>query len=322
MKRLLTNLGLCCVSLLFCVLVIEAGLRVAYPWVANYNTEMWRYFAELKKPLFDPELSFVHYPNREGRFYGVRIATNAAGFRDRDFEKTPPEGTTRIALLGDSMAMGWGVPFEETAAKVLERNLNEGGEAFEVINMGTGNYNTVMEAAFFQRHGLAYEPDIVLLLYFANDAEPVPRVSRGFYPVQKRSYLLALLFDVYTKIRPGVDRGFHWSQYYQALYDPGSEALAANRAALADLAALCGAEGIQLVVASLPDLHQFDPYPLEAATQYIRGEAESLGLPFIDLFPVLSQEAPATLWVSPEDTHANAKANALIAEGLARHLEE
>ena len=43
---------------------------------------------------------------------------------------------------------------EDTAAKILERKLNEsraaGYEKFEVINAGVGNYDTVQEVTYYE----------------------------------------------------------------------------------------------------------------------------------------------------------------------------
>ena len=53
------------------------------------------------------------------------IHTNRWGMRDRDYERTPPPGTYRIALLGASTVMGWGVGDDEVFEALVERRLNE-----------------------------------------------------------------------------------------------------------------------------------------------------------------------------------------------------
>ena len=37
-----------------------------------------------------------------------------------------------------------------------------------------GNYNTIQEVGYFFTEGYKYRPDVVVLNYFVNDAEPVP----------------------------------------------------------------------------------------------------------------------------------------------------
>ena len=42
----------------------------------------------------------------------------------------------------------------------------------------SGNYNTTQEVNLLIDKGLKYQPDQVVLFYFINDAEPVPKKSR------------------------------------------------------------------------------------------------------------------------------------------------
>src|SRR5262249_49115553 len=78
-------------------------------------------------------------------------------------------------MLGDSFTEGWGVPFGKTFSKRVERLYASRGIRAEVINAGVGNYNTVMEVNYFLSEGYKYQPDIVVLNYIPNDAEPMPR---------------------------------------------------------------------------------------------------------------------------------------------------
>ena len=77
-------------------------------------------------------------------------------------------------MLGDSLTVGWGVNAEATFSKRLESLLNGNGTHAEVINAGAGNWNTIQEVQYFLTKGYKYRPDIIVLNYFLNDAEPVP----------------------------------------------------------------------------------------------------------------------------------------------------
>jgi len=50
-------------SLLFTALGLEAALRIAYHRSMDFSMEMWKYAVQLKRPVSDPRLSFVHQPN-------------------------------------------------------------------------------------------------------------------------------------------------------------------------------------------------------------------------------------------------------------------
>ena len=53
------------------------------------------------------------------------FATNRWGMRDRDYDLAKSSGTFRIALLGSSNVMGWGVPQEDVFETILEARLND-----------------------------------------------------------------------------------------------------------------------------------------------------------------------------------------------------
>lgn len=319
-KKVTFTVFLLFAGLFCCCLLMEGGVRLLYPRFANYNLEMWRYIATVKKPTRNPRLPFVHYPGRRGVYYGVEVQTNRMGFRGPEIDLDKPEGVTRVLMVGDSLVFGWGVSQEETMAHLLEAKLNAGGGRFEVVNLGVGNYNTTMEVELFKERGLPLKPDAVVLVFFVNDPEPVPKINPVTYPLRQHSYLSAVLFDSYQRIRTRWDARFNWLDYYSGLYRADAPALGENRQALAELAKLCRERGIALYFVSYPELHQLDEYPLGIATRHIEGMARETGTPFLDLLPAFQGNAPETLWVSPEDAHGNAKAAALAAEAIYREF--
>lgn len=321
-KTILVNTVLILAILIMCVLVVEGGIRLLYPRFANYNLEMWRYIATLKKPCSNPRLPFVHYPNREGIFYGIHIQTNSLGFRNPEITLKKPEGITRILVLGDSLVFGWGAPLEQTIPFLLETKLNTNGKNCEVINLGVGNYNTTMEVELFKEKGLPLQPDAVILVYFVNDTESLPKTNPLEYAIKQRSFLYAVLFDSYVRMRTRWDTRFNWLDYYSSLYYPNAPGLEKNREALCELARICHEKRIDLYIVSYPELHQLEDYPLSTATKYIAGFADENGLPFFDLLPVFTPHRPESLWVSPEDAHGNAKAATLTAEAIYQHFGE
>ena len=294
-------------------------MRVFYARFSNYNMEMWRYASELKQPLPYKKLPFHHFPNRQGDYYGVNIRTNSLGFRDYEYAVEKPKDVKRIVFLGDSFTLGWGVALKDLFSKQLEQMLKEKGN-FEVINMGTGNYNSTMQVELFKLKGLKLNPDLVILVYFVNDVEPTPKNLSAFsYFMKSHSYFFAFLFDRHIKLRLKFDRGFNWEQYYQKIYsDP---VLTANQSAsIKELSALCRRKGIKLLLVSLPELHILEKYPFSFATEHIKKLAEEADVAFLDLLDALIGYEPASLWVSSEDFHANARANSIIAQAIYRKI--
>ena len=100
------------------------------------------------------------------------MTTNSCGMRDREYSIAKPQGTYRIAMLGDSFTFGWGVQSEDSFAKVLERNLNsrsKAGQNFEVMNFGVPGYSTFQEVAKFKETGAIFDPDAIIVFFIEND---------------------------------------------------------------------------------------------------------------------------------------------------------
>ncbi len=128
---------------------------------------LWRY---------DPVLGWRFQPNAKAVFSNrhLRIRApatiNSQSLRDNEFSIQKPEGTLRILLLGDSVALGMEVEKEKVIDSVLER-LIDSVTPSEVINAGVRGYGTDQSYLFLTREGIGYDPDIVLYIYVPNDDE-------------------------------------------------------------------------------------------------------------------------------------------------------
>jgi len=104
------------------------------------------------------ERSFTSRPSSRGVFPVRMSETNydyvpyqisSIGLRDREYSvKGPSE--VRIALLGDSMTMGWGLASKDTMARQLEKMIytSKSPEHVRVINAGHFGYGPVQELSF------------------------------------------------------------------------------------------------------------------------------------------------------------------------------
>ena len=113
-------------------------------------------------------------PNQEsrGKTTGdVVYATNADGFRDHAYARAKPEGTFRVAVIGDSVSFGYGVDLDATFAKQIEGRLQGlgAGPHYEVLNLGVSGYNPYTEAELLHGVALGYQPDLVLVQFCIND---------------------------------------------------------------------------------------------------------------------------------------------------------
>ena len=164
---------------------------------------------------------------------GVPVKINRAGLSDREFTLEKPAETFRILVLGDSITFGWGVEQDKTFCKLLEKKLNGdpppgGPPHYEVINTGVGNYNTSQEVAYFLERGRLYKPDMVLLAFFINDAEPTPREERNWLARTSCLYVFASSF--WDGILRDLKLRASYKDYYRSLYTDGKPGWVACRA--------------------------------------------------------------------------------------------
>jgi lysophospholipase L1-like esterase len=298
----------------------ELFVRGAVDDGMQYDLEMWKYTRDLKQVAADPLIGHAHRPNSAARLMGVDVRINSKGLREREIPYERTGGTLRILMLGDSLTEGWGVAFDDTFSKRIERLYAARGIAAEVINAGVGNYNTVMEANYFLAEGRKFRPDIVVLNYFPNDAEGIPlHVSPS--PLLRFCYACVFLFGRGDLLLREASLRPDWKAYYLDLYRDGrAPGWRDAKAAIGALAAYARAHDMKLLITHLPDLHQLDPYRFEGITDLVRDAAQANGAYFLDVLPELKSEPPSRLWVSPSDPHPNGYANALIANALFRKL--
>ena len=302
--------------LLALVLVVgglEAFVRLVVDDGLQFDLEMWKYAGSVKQVAADRVLGHEHRPGAAARLMGVDVRINQRKLRDAEYPYERPAGVKRVLMLGDSITFGWGVPGEDTVAKRLERALRAAGRKVEVLNAGVGNYNTTMEVSYFLAEGARYDPQVVVLNYFINDAEPVP-ASRPLTLLQRNSYAYVWLtgrLDVLARL---AGRRQSWADYYLGLYDlPGWSEAQRSMASLADQ---CRARGIALLIANYPELRELRPYRFERVRELVRGAAERHGAAHLDLYDAVRDERPETLWVTKPDDHPNGRAHGLFADAL------
>jgi lysophospholipase L1-like esterase len=320
-QGVLLNVLVLAIAVLFCCAAMEIALRVMFAHSMDFSMEMWKYAVQLKRPVANPQLSFAHAANRSAFLMGVPVSINSDGLRDREYTVAKPPGVYRIMMLGDSTTFGWGVRHEDTAAKFLERKLNghlpPGYNKVEVINTGVGNYDTVQEVTYYETIGYKYQPDLVVLVFFINDPEPVPVERKGI--LIDRSYLIAFATNRFDGILRHAGVRPDWKKYYALLYDDDRPGFQACKKALVSLADSTRSNEAKLLVAILPELHQIngDSYPFKAAHAKIEDVMASKDVPVAELIDGLKDRGPEeTLWVTALDDHPNAKANDLISDQL------
>lgn len=305
-------------SLITAAALLEFYVRLTQADGTNFDIEMWRYAKDLKVVSDIPGAGHEHTPGKTGVYMGVPVTINSAGWRDREHSVEKENGTVRIMMLGDSLTFGWGARPEDITSYRLERLLNAKEKKFEVINTGIGNANTAMEATYFMKKAYVYKPDIVVLNYFINDAEPTPRRTENVFLEHFYSAVfIAGRFDALMRTYFGKA---DWQHYYRGLYQENEPGWLVAQSALKELASYCKARNIKLIVVNYPELHELSPYPFQDITNLVASKVKALSIPFLDLLPAVENQAPQSLWVTKTDSHPNGKAAGLYADSIMRAL--
>lgn len=90
-------------------------------------------------------------------------AINEQGFRGYPFTKRKA-ASQRIAFLGDSYAMGYGVGDNETIPLLLQQYLNAQRKNVEVLNLGVPGYGHQQMVALYKGIAQGFSPDVVILV--------------------------------------------------------------------------------------------------------------------------------------------------------------
>lgn len=276
--------------------------------------------------------------------------TNSMGLRGRESTWEKPPSTSRVLLLGDSIAQGFGVREEDTFASVLERLLNRGtrGAEHEVINAGVGGYNTTQEVAYLMSEGMKLSPDVVVLALYWNDISdksgidvsaegfllergstsgPVDRAwtaapSYMARNVLKRSRLFYFIVDRVRQLRIAVQPDVTRANQLSVLAGTDNRQIEMRwreiEGQLALLKSVCEQQAA-LLVAILPMPQQltgeFPDVRYQTVVQDICGR---LGLHCLDLLPAFERAfaGHTSLFLPYDGDHPNEDGHRLIAQEL------
>ncbi|MDD5025966.1 MAG: SGNH/GDSL hydrolase family protein [Candidatus Peribacteraceae bacterium] len=122
----------------------------------------------------DNVMGYALRPHAEGwhRDEGMNfVRISSEGLHDDEHSLQKPAGTLRIAVLGDSFTEAFQVSLPEAFWSVMRQEIAmcEGDFSIESINFGVGGYGTAQELLMLRNRVWLYDPDIVLLAFFAGN---------------------------------------------------------------------------------------------------------------------------------------------------------
>lgn len=123
----------------------------------------------------NPHRGWEMVPSDPHYTYRHRVEINSLGLRGPEVPATRAEGEVRVLALGDSLTYGQGVGEADALPARLELELGARApqHGWRVVNAGLRGYSTRQELGLLAELGERIQPDIVLLLWYWNDLDPV-----------------------------------------------------------------------------------------------------------------------------------------------------
>ncbi len=149
---------------------------------------------------YDPDLGF--------RFRPYMYGNNQFGFNDRDYPLQKDQNKFRLLVVSDSF--NWAGQKEGNYTALLEKKFDNyyGQHQVDVINAGYPGTHTGEQLAMLKKYGLQYNPDLVVLGFFAGndfmDADPERKriVVNGIYiDIEKKDELIIFGYPIIGKSR-------------------------------------------------------------------------------------------------------------------------
>jgi len=326
--KFLQSLLLSAFVLILVFFIAEIALRVVSANLMIFDIEMYKYAKQLKRRSNIPGLNHEHIPNSSAKLMGVDFKTNNLGLRDSDIPEKKNLGEYRVLVLGASITMGWGVPFEKVFTELLQEELSIPSKQIRklnIINGGVANYNATIEAISLEKLFKEVKPDAVLLHYFLRDAEIIPDENQPW--IISHSYLAAFS---YIKSKQALtlfktkNKGMGY--YYKELYSVNSQSWKNAKAAILKMKNLCESQyKIPFIVAIQPDLHDISANSDQIyCHEQINSFLESNGIYYYNLLKDFQEKIanPQKIWVNHDDAHPNEEGHRIIADALKPFLEQ
>ena len=253
---------------------------------------------------------------------------------------TPKQEARRIVVVGDSFTWGDGVAPQEAYPSVMEALLRERwpDQNIEVINWSRPGWNTWREFKSIAPQLPMLDPDLLIIGYCINDAEPIHRrqlreirrimltahrqpSNRVVVWLYNHSYLAALVYDFFEnrRLRRAV------TSYYQTLYEAGRSGWvrAQDAFALFDKATRTQSIPTLLVIFPIFDSQLDDRYGYRNLHSEIAYAASERGLDVLDLLPGFEGYDGRDLAVQPfSDAHPSPLAHRVAAQEIVEKIAE
>jgi lysophospholipase L1-like esterase len=156
-------------AVLSCALIVASLEIVLSLLLAN------RVAAEADTPLVQSQIPGLNYELISNHNVGS-VRTGPNGLRPR--KASDPATDFRVLLVGDSIAYGMGVTYDDSLAPQLEREIERlAGRSTAVWNAAVPGYNTTQERLRMQQIAPIVRPNLIIVQFCMNDYEGSARLA-------------------------------------------------------------------------------------------------------------------------------------------------
>jgi hypothetical protein len=306
---------------------LERGYYEGLLSVDRFNSQLWEVYAKQPANWMKIESAglkrFVDGFEQVELIPSVALATpygalsiNRFGLRDRDYAANRPAETLRVAVLGASSVMGWGVADGATFEALLEERLNReplGSEflRFELLNFGIPGYQPPQQLAALER---ALKLEANALFYVAAGRESSRSAAYLAEALHKKLTIPATLQPIVA--RAGITAAMDDAALAKQLRPHGRAILEAVYRAIADRSRALGVRPVWVLLPQVREGSWQEETPEAVAA------ARNAGFQVIDISDVYKGRDIATLRLAEWDDHPNPLGHRLVAERLFRELAE
>jgi hypothetical protein len=307
-----------------------------WEWVRNHQ----RGELLFEDSMFDYDPAIGWTPKRN--FRSEKINTNSRG--QRGLDEIPVERRSdkkRMLFIGDSYTFGFDVGDGESFAALLNKNHLP---SWEIINWGVPAYGTDQMVLLYEREGIPYKPDVVVMGFYTRDLfrnngwfrsyrKPMFRIENGQLAlanskIPSPTELLRLYAAGQIPMHPP---GLYLVEYFQRLGDKldrrgvteDSGEWQVSAKILERFVQKTRSEGSQPFLLIIPhdEFLAKDGSATEDIARLLAAKARELNLPCLDLIPVLREKStsdPHPLYSG----HFTPWGNQVTAEALYAALRE
>lgn len=266
--------------------------------------------------LYDPVLGWRNIPNWKATSLGRPLTINSKGLRDGEHPYVAADGFSRILVLGDSYAWGYGVADDEIFTEVLESRLQFRTPKWDVVNTAVSGWGTDQAFLYLTQEGFKYSPSVVVLAFFLPN-DPDNNVSSLQYGLNKPVFMNADLELENTPVPlPGKVKSERKSELNR---------IGLTLAILKEMAKQCSRRNCQFVIMKFGRFLNLDDPRLPSWEVRLESELESLHpLFYLDLDEKFLERKITRdqLVVGNDDGHWNAFGHQVTAEILREFLFE